>query len=392
MKIVHVAPNTVYNDGWSYQDNLLPKYQVKCGHDVTLITNTREHVGNETIKTAATEFESCDGFKVVRIDFNNYRHRFLTDLFSKLDLYEKLLEIQPDAIFYHGLESTTIFDVIKYKKQALKNGVDVKIVQDNHADYNIGHKTTSFAQKVLREYYRILNCYSQKYVEHIYGVTPWRKEYAEKYYRISPRKTGVLLMGADDEKIDFANKKSIRENLRRQYNIPEDKFLIVTGGRIDNNKKIHTLMDACGDMPGVTLLVFGSVAKSFQKEYDKRVDKYNNIVSAGWVISDKVYNYFLAADLVCFPGQHSVLWEQACASKVPCVFSRWPGMEHINNGGNSIFFDEINPESIRKTISKLVFTPQYKTLKNIAESEVTDIYLYSKIAEKSLEYCKYKSQ
>ena len=36
MKIVHIAPNAPYNDYWGYQDNLLPKYHKKLGHDVTV--------------------------------------------------------------------------------------------------------------------------------------------------------------------------------------------------------------------------------------------------------------------------------------------------------------------------------------------------------------------
>ena len=40
MKIAHIVPSTHYNDYWGYQENLLPKYHVKMGHEVTLITST----------------------------------------------------------------------------------------------------------------------------------------------------------------------------------------------------------------------------------------------------------------------------------------------------------------------------------------------------------------
>ena len=98
-----------------------------------------------------------------------------------------------------------------------------------------------------------------------------------------------------------------------------------------------------------------------------------------------MYQYFFAADLVFFPGQHSVLWEQACASKVPCVFEKWEGMDHVNNGGNSDFVTPVNVNTISEKIEELCFTEKYYQMKNIAESDATDIYLYSKIAEKSLE-------
>ena len=109
------------------------------------------------------------------------------------------------------------------------------------------------------------------------------------------------------------------------------------------------------------------------------------MIDAGWISSDEFYGYFFAADLVFFPGQHSVLWEQACASKVPCVFGKWDGMDHVNNGGNAQFLHCDNPAKIRALIQKLQFTDEYQKMLCVAQSEKTDIYLYSRIAEKSLE-------
>ena len=108
-------------------------------------------------------------------------------------------------------------------------------------------------------------------------------------------------------------------------------------------------------------------------------------MNIGWIESNKCYNYFFAADLVFFPGQHSVLWEQAAASKTPCVFSYWPGMQHVNNGGNSKFIHEISVESINEMIDKLLYTDEYKKMLEKAESDLTDVYLYSNIAKKSVE-------
>ena len=60
-------------------------------------------------------------------------------------------------------------------------------------------------------------------------------------------------------------------------------------------------------------------------------------------------------------------------------------MEHVNNGGNSDFVSPITVTSITEKIEELHFTPKYFDMKRIAESEATDVFLYSKIAEKSLE-------
>lgn len=39
MKIVHICQ--YYNDGYGYQENLLPRYQKKLGYDVKVITSDR---------------------------------------------------------------------------------------------------------------------------------------------------------------------------------------------------------------------------------------------------------------------------------------------------------------------------------------------------------------
>jgi hypothetical protein len=60
-------------------------------------------------------------------------------------------------------------------------------------------------------------------------------------------------------------------------------------------------------------------------------------------------------------------------------------MDHVDNGGNARFLDCRTPEQLRELILQLRFTPEYQQMLSAARSEKTDIYLYSRIAEKSLE-------
>lgn len=386
MKIVHIAPNSPYNDYWGYQDNLLPKYQKKLGHDVTVIITNLMHENGKKVETECGDYVLNDGVRVIRRPYKKYPHRILNYLNSRLEgVYSLLLELKPDFIFFHGLVSTTIFDAIQYKKKCNPNCV---IVRDNHQDYNIGMKRECLSDKAVCAWHRTQNRRSIKYVDRVYGVTPWRKTYAEDYFQIPSQKTDVLIMGADDEKIDFEHRREIRDSIRKRYNVSEQDFLIVTGGKIDQKKKIHLLMEAVGKVDGVKLLIFGQVHEEIKDEFERLLNENSNIVYIGWIDANRVYDYFFAADIVMFPGQHSVLWEQACAAKVPCVFERWDGMDHVDNGGNSDFFEVVTCDSIEEKIKELRFTPKYKQMKEIAQSERTDIYLYSRIAEKSLECAK----
>lgn len=382
MKIVHIAPNAPYNDYWGYQENLLPKYQKKLGHDVTLIVSNKMHKDGKIINVDCDDYVLDDGVRVVRLKAKQYCNNVLTNLNSHLPVFEYLADIKPDFVFYHGLHGTTIFEVIKYKNTLNPHCI---IVQDNHLDYNIRNDPKGIKGMICRSFQRWVNRQSVPYVSKVYGVTPWRKTYAEDYYGIPPEKTDVLIMGADDEKVHLEHKTEIRKSIRSKYRINDKDFLIVTGGKIDKKKKIDILMKAIEGMDDVKLLIFGQVSDDLKEKFDSILRDNKNIVYVGWIGSDEVYNYFFAADLVFFPGQHSVLWEQACASKVPCVFEKWEGMDHVDNGGNSDFVEPITEEKIKKKILELKYTDRYFRMKSIAESKKTDIYLYSKIAEKSLE-------
>ncbi len=222
MKIVHVAASIPYNDYWGYQDNLLPKYQIKLGHTVTLIATNYILTDNGNQEVPCDEYDLTDGTHIVRLPLKRYYPSVMTHVNDQLvGLYRILCREKPDFIFFHGICSISIRDVIRYKKRVNPQCV---IVQDNHLDYNIGHSSTGIKKYILRSYYRIINRYSVHYVSKIYGVTPWRKTYAEDYFGVPADKTDVLIMGADDEKIDFRNRDSIRQKIRSIYQLKDDDF------------------------------------------------------------------------------------------------------------------------------------------------------------------------
>lgn len=380
MKIIHVSPSAPYNEGWSYQENLLPKYQQKLGHDVILIVTNQEHQDGKKVEIACTDSITQDGFRVIRRMQEKIGVPVLSRMLTRVRVYDILQREQPDFVFYHGLVSATIFEVCQYKRRLNPSCI---VVQDNHLDSNIGFKLNGWKNGIRKIIYSSIFRLTKKYIEKVYGVTPWRVEYAQRFFGVPADMSDVLIMGADDEKIDYENQAEIRTNLRRKFGIADNEFLIVTGGKIDTKKRIHLLMDAVNQLNGVKLVVFGNVLDDVKDEFEKQLS--DKVQWAGFIPADEAYNYFFAADLAMFPGQHSVLWEQACACKVPCIFARWNGMEHVNNGGNAAFLDDVSVEGIKHCITDLMWTDAYHTMKAIAESDKTDIYLYSNIAKKSLE-------
>jgi hypothetical protein len=118
MRIVHIAPNAPYNEGWSYQENLLPKYQKRLGHDVTLIITNKMNAGGTVVLTDCCDKMMADGVRLIRIPAKSGKGpKRLEPFLSYMDVYPYLLELRPDFIFFHGLVSATILQVVKYKKK-----------------------------------------------------------------------------------------------------------------------------------------------------------------------------------------------------------------------------------------------------------------------------------
>jgi len=59
------------------------------------------------------------------------------------------------------------------------------------------------------------------------------------------------------------------------------------------------------------------------------------------------------SDLGVFPGTHSVLWEQACANGLPCIFKRWNGIEHVLVNDNCILMKDTSDKELGIQIIKL---------------------------------------
>lgn len=120
MKIVHLCLCGPYNDNWGYQENIIPRYNKKDGHDVTVITsifvNSTKFVGYERVEPG--EYLLDDGVKVIRIPFKKF---IVNKLVEKLrifeGLYEKLDQEKPDLIFMHGIQFLDMQVVVNYIKK-----------------------------------------------------------------------------------------------------------------------------------------------------------------------------------------------------------------------------------------------------------------------------------
>lgn len=387
-KIVHVVIACFYKEGMGYQENLLPAKHRQLGYDTVIVSYDRYGTYEKHgIEQFPYEYTNDRGVRTVILPKN---HSLLAHLpiigtyaYRTEGLYGFLKKEKPSIIFVHGIGSPDHREVVQY----VKKNPAVKLFVDNHNDYYNAPMNSFWSKFFLYTLERPLTRLMSKYAEMMWGVTPWRVDFLIKVFGAPKDKVSLLVMGGDEDKIDWSNRDNIRKQVRRQYGIPEAAFLIITGGRIDKTKNIDQLIEAVLNLKNgekLYLLVFGNPQQDMKDFFRNRWP--SNIILAGWVDSDAVYPLFLASDLAVFPGTHSVLWEQACSAGIPCLFKDWNGgFSHVDVGGNCKFLTDVSENGLCEVIVELITNPeQLQKMREVAETIARPYFSYKEIAKRSI--------
>ena len=383
MRITHLCLGCFFPDGYSYQENMLPKYHKKLGHDVSVVASlqTFDKNGNVSYMDKASEYRNEYDIPVQRLDYKAPL-KVYRKLKRFIGTYEAIEKTNPDILFIHGCQFMDMDVVVKY----LKKHPNVTVYVDNHADFSNSAKnwaSFTFLHKILWKHCaHIINPYTKKF----YGVLPARVDFLKNVYGLPADKVELLVMGVDDEKVEAALKPEVRKEIREKYRIADDDFLIITGGKIDNFKKqILYLMEAVNKLQNekVKLIVFGSVIPELKEKVEGLVSPFTQYI--GWVQSDQTDKYYAASDLVVFPGRHSVFWEQVAGLGKPMLCKAWDGTKHVDLGGNVVFLEKDSSDEIYEIVKDLVNNPEkYQKMKDVAEREGMRTFSYSDIAKRSI--------
>ena len=384
MKIVHICLNGSYTDGFDYQDNLLSKYHKKMVEEVILLAPQWSHENKGKLtKTEQTNYINNDGVRVIRVPQVNSKKDVNYKFKRYKNFYDLLGELEPDIIFLHNLQMLDSLKIVKYMRKNPK----VKLYVDNHADFS--NSATNFLSKNILHKLLWKFCAHKliPYVERFYGVMPARVDFLENIYGIPSDKTELLVMGADDECVERAATLEVKRSIRERFQIGKEDFLIVTGGKIDAFKtQTLLLMEAVQNIKSdkIKLLVFGSVDDNL-KERLLELSDGKKVQYIGWARGEEPYRYFASADLVVFPGRHSVYWEQVVAQGIPMICKYWDGTTHVDIGGNVEFLYKDSTEEIQGRLEKLINNyDKYQQMKDAANGKRKKNFLYSRIARKSV--------
>lgn len=382
MKVLHVCLANFYIDNHSYQENMLTKYHKSLGYEVEIIASlvSFDADGKPCLLEKSMSYFNEHGIQVTRLDYSN------SILSNRLRTYKgfylELEKAEPDIIFIHGCQFVDINLIVKY----VKNNPDIKVYVDNHSDFNNSGRnflSKNILHKILwKRCAKIIEPFTSKF----YGVLPARVDFLIDVYKVPKNKVDLLVMGVDDEKVKEIRNNGNPNKIREELDLDNSDFIIVTGGKIDFNKsQTLNLMEAISKIDGlnIKLIVFGSVIPELKEKFSSLLT--DRIKYIGWINSADVYKYFNIADLVVFPGLHSVLWEQAVGFGKPCIFKYIKGFTHVDLGGNCEFFYDDSTDEILEVLKNVIFDKcKYKQLLLNAEKKGMDEFSYKTIAYKSL--------
>lgn len=380
MRICHLCLHGPYNEGWNYQENILPKYHSLEGHEVFQIVTPYMWDQDKIAVSRDKEYTNESGVRVIRCGLCK-GPTFGGRITHYPEVMDLLNRIHPEILFIHDVQCMDIRTVVRYLKQHR----DCIVYVDNHSDFS--NSAQNWISRIIlhkllwRHMAKIIN----PYVKRFYGVLPARVDFLVDMYKLPKEKCSLLIMGADDAYVEKALADDNIKKVREHYNISDNDFLIVTGGKIDAAKtQTLLLMEAVGNIGKNTkLIVFGSVADELKDEFN-RLCAADNINYIGWISAEESYNIFAAADLVVFPGRHSVYWEQVAALGKPMIVKYWDGTTHVDAGGNVAFLHHDSTDEIENTIRTVMTEDQYRMMSEIA-AKSRKRFLYSEIARISIE-------
>lgn len=385
MKILHCCLAAFYIDNYGYQENVIPKMHKLQGHDVAILASTETYIQNKTIGyIEPSKYINEHDIPVTRIPYVKYIPHLIV---KKLRLYKGITnvleEFQPEIIFLHDCQFISIVNIVRFAQ----NNPKVRIYVDGHTDYINSGKNWISKNILHKLIYRWCANKIEPYTRKFYGTLPLRVEFFKSVYKLPNEKVELLVFGADDSVINKDEVNIIREQVRNKLGVSQDDLVLVTGGKIDKRKYIHTLMEVVADMKqqNITLIVFGTPDHEMANQIEA-LSMISNIHYLGWASNIETYGYLLAGDIAIYPGTHSVLWEQSIGLGLPCIFKQWEGMNHLNIGGNCLFLKSSTREEIKHAICLLKDDKElYNNMKNVSQNKGRKMFSYNSISKKAIE-------
>lgn len=316
MKIVHVED--FFHPDAGYQINILPKYLVRQGHKVTILTGEMEKMpehltaffGRDHMEERDRAYEQAYGVKIVRLPLRAF---VSGRAFFAPGLMDAIRAEQPDILYVHGNDTVTGMWATWNRKK-----FGCPLVLDSHM-------LEMASENRLRNLFRL---FYKAFVTPIVkkeGLTVIRTQddpYVEKCLGIPLRQAPWISYGSDT--LLFHPDEAVKSAFRKEHGISEDAFVVVYAGKLDESKGGKLLSELTARPLNtdreVVYVVVGNATGDYGREVEETFEKspYRVLRFPTQKYAD-LAPFFQCADLAVFPRQCSLSFYDVQACGLPVL-------------------------------------------------------------------------
>lgn len=309
MKIAHLCLSCFYYDGFSYQENLLPRQNVVDGHETIIIASTEsiDKQGKITF-LGKNKYQGSDGCLVYRVPYSKSLPPMIRPKVRSYEgVYEILKDFKPDVVYFHGISAYELLVLKKYKRL----NPDAKIIVDVHSDAN--NSGTNWISKYFlhKFFYRSIFQMTLPVIDKIFCISMECMDFAIEQYGAPKEKTEFYPLGGECLEDDEYNVR--RKNMREKLNINDEKILILQTGKINKKKKAVEALSQFIQVKNdkFRYVIAGSLEEDVKDDIMDIIKTDERIKYVGWVDSNEMKDYLCASDIYMQPGSQSATMQQS---------------------------------------------------------------------------------
>jgi len=373
-----------YHPGMGYQENYLPYYQMKFGHNVEIYTSNRFFPFKDYKQRLAIAGERKfkpsiiydKGIKITRYRsiIENRKNAQVLFIGFLIDIYR----FKPDVVQIHTIQSylNLIIPIIKILTGA-------KIFIDSHADYNVNK--INFKKRI---YYFFLTIYFKLIDGFINGYLPISKgsvNFLKSEFKIH-NKIKINYLGSD-----IHNNCNSKINIRKKYKLPLNDVIFITSGLVDKRKNIDQflfMLEHLETNNPFSVLIVGTINPEYLKNIKDSLSPifYNKIIFKEFVKPNELYQYYFGSDIAFFPGNPTVSIQESMGCGLPVIIKNHEVTSQLYEGGVIVFE---NIDDCTKEIIKLIEDKDFREqMSTRSKKLIKDKFTWEKIAIDSIKIYK----
>lgn len=380
MKIVQVED--IFHPEAGYQINILSKYMVQFGHEVTIITACLDKIKSNVISFFGAEhldqkdqiYSKKYGVKIIRLPVEKMISGRV--IFGK-ELIPTIQRENPDIVYVHGNDTLTgMRYLFQYKK------LGYPLIMDSHM---LEMASTNRFNKIFRKTYKSI--FTPIIIKNKIQVIRTQDDpYVEKCLGIPLSQAPWISVGSDTMLFHPDNEAKMR--FRRKYEISQDDFVVLYAGKLDESKGGMLLAQAIQKKmqtnKEVTFLIIGKAVGEYGRQVEETLKaSENRVLRFPTQKYEDLVGFYQAADMAVFPRQCSLSFYDVQACGLPVVFE-----DDVVNVGrakndNAVTFIEGDTADFRKKIEYIInlSKAEFSHMQMAAQQYVSENFDYKKIAD-----------